>query len=124
MLAVYFARSCKTSRLNDSVNAKFNRFLPLNLTEQMNLTTTIEVYLLYALLAIFLSIMAKLWWKISKPIIFSPVNDKHNLRLIAKRAAAKRRGLDPDNIDFKSDGLTEKQQQNIQDPAKPPGSTF
>ena len=90
----------------------------------MNLTITIEVYLLYALLAIFLAFMAKLWWKISKPIIFSPVNKKHNLRLIAKRESAKRRGLDPNLIDSNSDDLTEKQQQNTQDSAKPPGSTF
>ena len=86
--------------------------------------TAIDKTVIEILLIIFLSFMAKLWWKVNKPIIFSPVNDKHNLRLIAKRAAAKRRGLDPDNIDSKSDGLTEKQQQNIQDPAKPPGSTI
>ena len=85
----------------------------------MNLTTTIEVYLLYALLAVFLSFMAKLWWKVNKPIIFSPVNKRFRSKFIDP---VKRRSSNANNQNEPKD--LPKEQQNIQDPAKPPGSTF
>ena len=85
----------------------------------MNLTITIEVYLLYALLAIFLAFMAKLWWKVNKPIIFSPVNKRFRSKFIDP---VKRRSSNANNQNEPKD--LPKEQQNIQDPAKPPGSTF
>ena len=81
--------------------------------------TELDGYIISTLLIIFLAYMAKLWWKVNKPIIFSPVNKRFRSKFIDP---VKRRSSNANNQNEPKD--LPKEQQNIQDPAKPPGSTF
>ena len=71
----------------------------------MNLITTIEVYLLYILLAL---ILAFLFWAWRKGLAWIDHNTEEKIKMKRQREAEE----------------AKKNQQNIQDPAKPPGSTF
>ena len=89
------------------------------ITINIMILTAIDKTLIEILLIIFLSFMAKLWWKVNKPIIFSPVNKRFRSKFIDP---VKRRSSNANNQNESKD--FPKEQQNIQDPAKPPGSTF
>ena len=89
------------------------------ITINIMILTAIDKTLIEILLIIFLSFMAKLWWKVNKPIIFSPVNKRFRSKFIDP---VKRRSSNANNQNASKD--FPKEQQNIQDPAKPPGSTF
>ena len=71
----------------------------------MNLITTIEVYLLYILLAL---ITAFLFWAWRKGLAWIDHNTEEKIKKKRQREAEE----------------AEKNQQNTQDSAKPPGSTF